>query len=66
MILDVGPSYLNLVMLKKVNDHVKKGELIGLSKQFFGLSKKELRAEIDGTIEMISEITGTIAIREAL
>lgn len=65
MILDVGPSYLNLVMLKKVNDPVKKGELVGLSKQFFGLSKKELKAEVDGTIEMISEITGTIAIREA-
>ena len=65
MLLDVGPSYLNLVMLKKVDDLVKKGELIGLSKQFFGLSKKELRADVDGTIEMISEVTGTVAIREA-
>lgn len=64
-ILDVGPSYISLVMLKKVGDQIKKGDLIGLSKQFFGLSKKQLIAEVDGTIEMISDITGTIAIREA-
>jgi len=64
-ILDVGPSYLYMVMQKKVGDEVKNGELLGLNKQLFGLIKKEFRAEVDGTIEMISDITGTIAIREA-
>jgi hypothetical protein len=64
-ILDVGPTYLPLVLQKKEGDIVKKGDLIGLNKQFFGLIKKEFRAEVDGTIEMISSVTGNIAIREA-
>jgi hypothetical protein len=64
-ILDVGPTYLSMVLQKKEGDVVKKGDLIGLSKQFFGLIKKEFRAEVDGTIEMISNVTGNIAIREA-
>ena len=65
MILDVEPSLLQLVMLKKVGDDVKKGDIIGLSRQFFGLIKKELKSEVDGKIELISDVTGTVAIREA-
>lgn len=62
-VLDVGATYLDLVLLKKEGDQIKKGDLIGLNKQFFGLIKKEFRSNIDGTVEMISDVTGNVAIR---
>lgn len=51
------------VMLKKEGDFVKKGEIIAEKKSFFGLFKSTLEAPIDGTIDIISPITGQVTMR---
>jgi hypothetical protein len=62
--LGVEPYELPRVMLKKEGDTVEKDELLGLSKSFFGLFKTEYLSEYSGTIELVSSVTGMVAIRE--
>ena len=52
------------VMLKKAGDPVKKGDRIAFYKAFFGLMKKEVLSPIDGSVEMVSPVTGQVALRE--
>jgi len=61
--LGVLASELPKVMLKKEGDTVKEGELIAVSKSFFGMFKTEYSAELSGVIEMISPVTGMVCIR---
>lgn len=50
-------------MLKKEGDQVKKGESIARTTMFFGLIKRDAKSPIDGTVEMISKITGGVTLR---
>jgi hypothetical protein len=59
----VEPYELPKVMLKKEGDTVKEGELLAVSKAFFGMFKTEYRSEVSGTIELISTVTGMVAIQ---
>lgn len=61
--LGLEPEDVPDCMLKKEGDTVKKGEVIALKKSFFGLFKSTLEAPIDGTIDIISPITGQITLR---
>lgn len=61
--LGIEPKELHEAMTKKIGDDVKEGEIIAVSKAFFGAFKKEVQAKATGTIELISEHTGFIAIR---
>jgi len=63
-ILGVEPYELPRVVLKKEGDTVQKGELLATTKSFFGLFKSEYRSKVGGTIELISDITGMIGIRD--
>lgn len=63
-LLGVEPEELPGVMLKKEGDFVKKDEVIAISKWMFGLFRNECKANTTGTIELISDATGQIAIRE--
>jgi hypothetical protein len=49
----------------KVGDKVVKGDPIAESKGFFGLGKTTVLSDYDGTIESLSEATGTLLVREA-
>ena len=60
----VEPYELPKVMLKKEGESVEEGEIIARSTGFFGLFKKEYGSKVAGTIELISDVTGMIAIRE--
>jgi hypothetical protein len=62
--LGLEASDIESCMLKKVGDPVSKGERIALYKAFFGLLKKEAVSPIDGKIELISAVTGQVALRE--
>ncbi|MBL7107682.1 MAG: hypothetical protein ISS38_00025 [Candidatus Cloacimonetes bacterium] len=62
--LGVQPSDVPGKMLKKLGDKIKKGEVIALSKAFFGLFKSKVISPFDGTIENISSITGQVLLRE--
>lgn len=64
LILGIDPSEVSKVMLKKKGDPVEKGELIAVSKVFFGLFKTEYRAEESGNIELVSEASGQLFIRK--
>jgi hypothetical protein len=63
-ILKVEPWELPKVMLKREGEKVEKGEVIAISKSFFGLFKTECRAPTTGTVEYISDVSGMVAIRE--
>lgn len=59
----VEPYELPKVMLKEEGDTVKEGELLAVSRAFFGLFKSEYRSEVTGTIELISTTTGMVGIQ---
>ncbi|MEW6050030.1 MAG: hypothetical protein AB1644_03070 [Candidatus Zixiibacteriota bacterium] len=61
--LGIPPEDIGTVMMKKVGDGIKNGEVIAISKSLFGLFKNECQATIDGTIESISHVTGQVLLR---
>jgi len=62
--LGVDPEEVSPFMLKKLKEQVTKNELIAKRTSFFGLFKSFVYAPSDGTIELISEVTGQVALRE--
>jgi hypothetical protein len=62
-LLGVPPEDVPLCMLKGVGDSVAQGEVVGLSKSFFGMFKSEAKAKIEGTLESISQVTGQVLLR---
>lgn len=48
----------------KIGSTVEKGQVIAETKGFFGLFKQTVLAEVAGTVEAISEVTGNILVRE--
>lgn len=63
-ILGVPAEDVPHLMLKKVQDSVKKDEVIARSRGLFGLFKTEIRSPVTGTVESISAVTGQVIIRE--
>jgi len=64
-VLGIPPEDIGECMLKKEGDQVEAGEVIALSKSFFGLFKSKCPAKISGTIESISQVTGQVLLRGA-
>ena len=62
--LAIAPEDVPDCMLKQRNEPVEKGELIAESKGIFGLFKSSVRCPENGTIEMVSDVTGQVLIRE--
>jgi len=58
--LGVPPEDLDLVMVKKPGDEIKKGEPIAIKKSFIKIFSSTCNATIDGTLESISVITGQV------
>lgn len=58
--LGIPPEDLEMVMLKKEGDEIKKGEPIALKKSFIKWFSSSCEATIDGTLESISSITGQV------
>lgn len=63
-LLSAPPEDVPILMIKKVGENVKEGEIIAQSKGFFGLFKSTVKAPADGIIESISNITGQVILRE--
>jgi len=61
--LEITPEETERCMLKKIGETVEKDETIALVRSFFGLFKKFCRSPMRGTIELISNTTGQVAIR---
>jgi len=62
--LGVDPEEIPQFMLKKLKESVTRNEVIAKRSSFFGLFKSFVYAPSDGTMELISEVTGQIALRE--
>lgn len=62
--LAVAPEDVPDCMLKRQHDEVEEGALIAESKGVFGLFKSSVRCPVSGTIEMVSEVTGQVLIRQ--
>lgn len=62
--LAIAPEDVPDCMLKQQDDAVEEGELIAESKGIFGLLKSSVRCPVSGAIEMVSEVTGQVLIRE--
>jgi len=63
-LLGILPDEIEESMMKKLNETVKKDEIIAQSKGLFGLFKSTVRSPITGTVENISKITGQVIMRE--
>ena len=62
--LNIDPNQLLDCMLCKVDQEIKKGQVIAKSKGLFGFFKTELKSPMDGILINISDITGQIIISE--
>lgn len=49
----------------KVDDPIEKGQMIAETKGFFGLFRTHLASDYSGTVESVSEVTGSVLVREA-
>jgi len=61
--LGVEPAELKDAMLKVEGDPVSKGEVIALTRSFFGMFKSECFSPIDGSVESISYRTGQVILQ---
>jgi hypothetical protein len=61
--LGIEPEDINRYMVKKLNEMVGKNEPLAKRTSFFGLLSSSVIAPEAGTIEMISNVTGQIALR---
>ncbi len=52
-------------VLKKVGEEVKKDEPVAMLKDFFGLIKRFAYAPCSGVVEIVSDVTGQVLIRES-
>lgn len=64
-LLGVPPEDVPHCMVKREGEVVAAGEVIALSKSFFGLFKSEARAKSGGKIESVSHVTGQVLLRGA-
>ena len=63
--LSMPPSDVPECMLKKVGERVEPGEVLARTKGIFGRFRTEYKAQVTGTIESISSVTGQVIIRGA-
>lgn len=62
--LGIEPADTSRYMLKKLNETVEKSEPLAKRTSFFSLLNSTVTAPETGTVEMISNVTGQIALRE--
>jgi hypothetical protein len=62
---EIGLSSEEAISTLTVNigDAVRKGDIVARHRAFFGLFRAEVSTPVDGTIELISGVTGTIMVR---
>ena len=63
--LNIDADDVNDAMTVNVGSEVRKDDMIAETKGLFGMFKSNVTAPVDGTIEIISDTTGQVVIREA-
>ena len=62
-ILGVDASEVERVLRVKVGDKIQRGDIVAETKSFFGLLKNDCKSPIDGTVELISPVSGHVGVR---
>ena len=62
--LGVGPAEVQRLLKKHEGEMVESGELLAETRGIFGLFGAQVTAPVNGTIEYVSALTGTIGLRE--
>ncbi len=63
--LGIEPSEVPALLTVKVGDKVNRGDIVAVTKGMWGLFKSECKSTTTGTVELISNITGNVGVREA-
>jgi len=63
-ILGIDPDQLEQHLLKKENEEIKKDGIIASYKALFGLIHRVCKSPAEGTIEVVSSVTGQVVVRE--
>ena len=63
--LGIEPSEVPALLTVKVGDKVNRGDIVAITKGMWGFFKSECKSTTAGTVELISNITGNVGIREA-
>ena len=63
-LLNLEPDSVSDSLLVKIDESIKKGQLIAENKGFFGLFKSNIKSPIDGTLANVSDITGQVILSE--
>lgn len=63
--LGIEPSEVPALLTVKVGDKVNRGDIVAITKGMWGLFKSECKSNTTGTVELISNITGNVGVREA-
>ena len=62
--LNIDPEQVPESMLFKIDEEIRKGDIIARSKGLFGFFKSEIKSPIDGTLGNVSAVTGQAIISE--
>lgn len=62
--LGVDADEMPRALLVKQGEAVRQGQLLAQTRSFFGMFKSEVFSPVEGTVELISEVTGQVGIRE--
>jgi hypothetical protein len=63
-LLGVAPDEVEEYLVKKAGAPVRRDEVVAQNKPFIKWLKTEVRSPIDGTLELVSTITGQVLLRE--
>lgn len=63
--LGIEPKDTATFFQAKVGDYVTKGQLVAETKGFLGWFKNHVNSKVEGTVESISDVTGSVLVREA-
>lgn len=63
--LGIEPSEVPALLTVKVGDKINRGDIVAVTKGMWGLFKSECKSTTTGTVELISNITGNVGVREA-
>ena len=62
--LGIDPDELPAAAVVRPGETVTSGQLLAMSRSFFGMFKSECHAPLDGVVEIVNATTGHISIRE--
>ena len=62
-ILGIEAQDVERVLKVKIGDKIQRGDMIAETTSFFGLLKNDCKSPIDGTVELISPLSGHVGVR---